>query len=369
MDIVWAEKNPNRKIIAETEECEKDHQDWEERHNRVLDMGGLHVIGTERHEARRIDNQLRGRSGRQGDPGSTRFYVALDDDIMRRFGGDRIQGIMSWVGLDPSIPIENGMVSKTIENSQVKVEGYHFDIRKHLVEYDDVVNKHRELIYSERKKVLSGADLKANILDMVSREIKKLITEYIGNRPNDEWNIDALLTAVNGIFPLPKDVSSARLAELNPETIEKQLLQALYAAYEEKEKVTGAQDMRLLERLVMLRIIDELWVEHLTAMENARQESNWQTLRQVKAVDAYKKQGYQNFQLLLDTIRQEVARMIFHVNIKREEDKKMSTPVSRAAGASNQAPKNIPRVGGQKVGRNDPCPCGSGKKFKHCCGK
>jgi preprotein translocase subunit SecA len=369
VDILLGGREPKAEDFSETNEYKKAHKDWEERHDRVLARGGLHVIGTERHEARRIDNQLRGRSGRQGDPGSSRFYVALDDDIMRRFGGDRIQGIMKWVGLDPSIPIENSMVSKTIENSQIKVEGYHFDIRKHLVDFDDVVNKHRELIYSERKKVLSGADLKANILDMVSREIEKLVTEHIGNRPNDEWNIDSLLTAVNDIFPIPKDLTAAKLAVLSPEDIEEHLVELGYAAYEDKEKATGSQDMRLLERLVMLRIIDELWVEHLTAMENARQESNWQTLRQVKAVDAYKNQGYQNFQLLLDTIRQEVARMIFHVNIKREEDKKISTPISRAAGASNQAPKNVPKVGGQKVGRNDSCPCGSGKKFKHCCGQ
>ncbi len=369
VDILLGGREPKAEDFSEPNEYKKAHKDWEERHDRVLARGGLHVIGTERHEARRIDNQLRGRSGRQGDPGSSRFYVALDDDIMRRFGGERIQGIMKWVGLDPSIPIENSMVSKTIENSQIKVEGYHFDIRKHLVDFDDVVNKHRELIYSERRKVLSGADLKANILDMISREIGKIATEHLGNRPNDEWNIDSLVTAVNGIFPIPKDLSAAKLVELNPETIEDQLVEAAYTAYEEKEQATGAQDMRLLERLVMLKIIDELWVEHLTAMENARQESNWQTLRQVKAVDAYKNQGYQNFQLLLDTIRQEVSRMIFHVNIKREEDKKISTPISRAAGTSNQAPKNVPRVGGEKVGRNDTCPCGSGKKFKHCCGQ
>ena len=174
--MCWAAKSRKPEDYADPQECEKEHQAWEERHNQVLAAGGLHVIGTERHEARRIDNQLRGRSGRQGDPGSTRFYVALDDDIMKRFGGDRIKGIMSWVGLDENTPIENGMVSKTIENSQVKVEGFHFDIRKHLVEFDDVVNKQREVIYSERRKVLSGADLKANILSMVDKEIEDIMS-------------------------------------------------------------------------------------------------------------------------------------------------------------------------------------------------
>jgi preprotein translocase subunit SecA len=261
------------------------------------------------------------------------------------------------------------MVSKSIEGSQVKVEGYHFDILKHLVEYDDVVNKHRELIYSERKKVLSGADLKANILRMLNEEVKKAISEYIGNRPNDEWNVEGLVTALNSFFPVPKNLNAANLAVLSPDEIEKQIVEAVMAAYEEKEKATGPADMRLLERMVMLRTIDELWVEHLTEMENMRQAANWQTLRQVKAVDAYKNLGHEKFNILKSTISQEVARMIFHVNIRREEDKKISTPISRAAGATKQVAKNVPRVGGQKIGRNDLCVCGSGKKYKHCCGK
>jgi preprotein translocase subunit SecA len=335
----------------------------------VLALGGLHVIGTERHEARRIDNQLRGRSGRQGDPGSTRFYLALDDDIVKRFGGDRIKSIMNWVGMDADTPIENSMVSKTIEGSQVKVEGYHFDIRKHLVEYDDVVNTHRELMYAERRKVLSGADLKANILSMIEQEIKNIIAEHIGTRTNDEWDMAGLMADINIVFPLPKDVTAETLAQLNPESMEKKLIELAWAAYEQKEKDTGSQDMRLLERLVMLRIMDSLWIEHLTAMENMRQEANWQTLRQVKAVDAYKSQGYQQFQLLMDTIRQDVARTVFHVNIRREDDRKVSTPLSKVAGNASKPVKIAPKVAGKKVGRNDPCPCGSGKKYKHCCGE
>jgi len=369
VDILLGGREPKAEDYTEDGEYQKAHQDWEDRHNRVLAMGGLHVVGTERHEARRIDNQLRGRSGRQGDPGSSRFYVALDDDIMRRFGGDRIKGVLDFVKMDPTIPIENSMISKTIENSQVKVEGYHFDIRKHLVEYDDVVNKHREMIYAERKKVLSGADLKVNILRMLTEEIHRLFLEHVGSRPNDEWNLEGLVAALNAIFPLTKDLTPAQLASLSAEEIEDRLNDAVRTAYDEKEKATSAQDMRILERLVMLRVIDNLWVEHLTEMENMRQEANWQTLRQVKAVDAYKNLGHQRFGILTSTISQEIARMIFHVNIKHEEDKKVSTPVSRAAGVSNQAPKNAPRVAGHKVGRNDPCPCGSGKKYKQCCGK
>jgi preprotein translocase subunit SecA len=271
--------------------------------------------------------------------------------------------------MDPETPIENSLVSKTIEGSQVKVEGYHFDIRKHLVEYDDVVNKHRELMYSERRKVLSGADLKTNILNMIEQDIKNIIAERIGTRSNDEWDINGLMADINTIFPLPKDITAEYMAQLNPKPIEEKLVELAWAAYDQKEKEIGSQDMRLLERLVMLRIMDSLWIEHLTAMENMRQEANWQTLRQVKAVDAYKSQGYQQFQLLMDTIRQDVARTIFHVNIRHEDDRKVSTPLTKVAANANKPVKIAPRVAGKKVGRNDPCPCGSGKKFKHCCGE
>jgi preprotein translocase subunit SecA len=372
VDIVLGGKEPEKPLDADPEaikEWEKDHKEWEERHNRVLSLGGLHVIGTERHEARRIDNQLRGRSGRQGDPGSTRFYVALDDDIVKRFGGDRIKGILSWAGMDAETPIENSMISKTIEGSQVKVEGYHFDIRKHLVEYDDVVNKHRELMYAERRKVLSGADLKANILGMIETDIQNIINERIGKRTNDEWDLTGLIADINTIFPLPKEITADNLAQFNPGPMKEKLFELARAAYSQKESEVGPQDMRLMERLVMLRIMDNLWIEHLTAMENMRQEANWQTLRQVKAVDAYKSQGYQQFQLLMDTIRQDVARTIFHVNIRHEDDRKVSTPLTKAAGDGNKPVKAVPKVAGKKVGRNDPCPCGSGKKFKHCCGE
>jgi preprotein translocase subunit SecA len=369
VDIVLGGKEPQKEDFSDQNEWEKAHRKWEEEHKKVLDAGGLHVVGTERHEARRIDNQLRGRSGRQGDPGSSRFYVALDDDIMRRFGGDRIKSVMSWVGMDANTPIENGMVSKTIENSQVKVEGFHFDIRKHLVEYDDVVNKQREIIYAERKKVISGADLKVNILDMVEKEIKNLISQHIGNRTNDEWDVPGLIRDVNGLFPLPREITAETLAGLNPGPMTEKLVELAHAAYEQKEKEIGPQDMRLLERLVMLRVMDSLWVEHLTNMENMRQQASFAGLQQMKSEDSYKKIGFEQFQLLLDTIQQDVARTIFHVSIRREEDKKPSTPVSRRASADAKPVKVAPRVAGKKVGRNDPCPCGSGKKYKHCCGK
>jgi len=248
------------------------------------------------------------------------------------------------------------------------VERFHFDIRKHLVEFDDVVNKHREMVYSERKKVLSGADLKANILDMLEKEINSIIDEHVGTRTNDEWDMKGLVADLNAIFPVPRDAAET-LVQLNPGPMKEKVLDWVYEAYDQKEQATGPEDMRLLERFVMLRVIDDLWVEHLTEMENQRTQAGFAGLQQMKSEDSYKRIGFQQFQVLLDNIRQEIARMIFHVNLRREDDKKVSTPVSRAAGAANSAPKTAPRVAGKKVGRNDPCPCGSGKKYKHCCGK
>jgi preprotein translocase subunit SecA len=365
----------------------RDEKEWQKEHEEVVKLGGLHILGTERHEARRIDNQLRGRAGRQGDPGSSRFYVSLEDDIMKRFGGERIRGVMEMAGMDENTPIENRLVNRAIESAQVRTEGYHFDIRKHLVEFDDVVNKHRELIYAERRKTLSGADLKANILTMVREEIQNIVATYTGDERNDGRNIEGLFSEVGTIMPLPPELNASTLDSLKSKEIEEKLVSQAEALYEQREKEFGDQNMRILERLVMLRIIDSLWVEHLTNMDQMRLEAGWQTLRQVKAVDAYKNEGYQQFQVLLDTIRHDVAHTIYHVGIRQEArlpelrrsggqarqpvKEPAPSPMARVAGRPNQRPQS-PRqvgVGAKKVGRNDPCPCGSGKKYKHCCGR
>jgi len=338
----------------------------QENNRRVVEAGGLHVIGTERHEARRIDNQLRGRGGRQGDPGSSRFYVSLEDDIMRRFGGDRIKGIMDWAGIGEDTPIENALVSKSIADVQKRVEGYHFDMRKHLVEYDDVVNKHRELIYNERHKILGGADLKANILSMVREEIQDVVAARTGNGRGYDWDMEGLVADVLAIFPLPPALTAEALSRMKPKEIEERLIKEAEDLYQQREKEMGPENMRVLERLVMLRIIDNLWVEHLTMMEHMREQAGWQTLRQVRAVDAYKNEGYKQFQLLLSTIRYDLAHTIYHVVIERKEAPR---PVVPPVAGSNRRQKQPLKAGGKKVGRNDPCPCGSGKKYKHCCGR
>jgi len=346
--------------------------EWQKIHNKVVELGGLHIVGTERHEARRIDNQLRGRAGRQGDPGSSRFYVSLEDDIVRRFGGDRIKGFMEWAGMDEDTPIENKLVNRSIEGAQVRVEGYHFDMRKHLVEYDDVVNKQRELIYGERNKILGGADLKANILSMVKEELQSIVATHTAGELGDGWDLEGLMADVATIFPLPPAINASTLSQMKPKEIEDRLIEQAEALYEEREKELGSDNIRVLERLVMLRIIDSLWIEHLTAMEHMRLEASWQTLRQVKAVDAYKSEGYKQFQTLLSTIQHDVVHTIYHVGIvKREAPQKVASPMAQVASGSASGGKSSKRLkaGGKKIGRDAPCPCGSGKKYKHCCGR
>ena len=353
-------------VLGGKEPTDGDEQEWRDRHNKVVELGGLHIIGTERHEARRIDNQLRGRAGRQGDPGSSRFYVSLEDDIVRRFGGDRIKGFMEWAGMDEDTPIENAMVNRSIEGAQVRVEGYHFDMRKHLVEYDDVANKHREVVYGERKKILGGADLKANILSMVREEIQATVAAHIGNGHDYDWDIEGLISDVSTVFPLPPQIDANVFAQMKPKQIEDRLIELAETLYEEREKELGSDNMRVLERLVMLRTIDNLWVEHLTMMENMRQGIGLQAIGQRDPLVAYKREGHNMFQNLLSSIQHDVVHTIYHVGIvKKEAPQKAPVAAQAGAGVSRKHLK----VAGKKVGRNDPCPCGSGKKYKHCCGR
>jgi len=374
---------------------EKARTSWQTRHNKVLELGGLYVIGTERHEARRIDNQLRGRAGRQGDPGTSRFYVALDDDIMRRFGGERIRGIMNWAGMDESTPIENKLITRSIENAQTRVEGYHFDTRKHLVDYDDVINKQREIIYRERKKTLSGADLRSNILAMVHHEIEKVVAEYMSASGNDGPDYAALVKQISGIFPpnvALKDFDATTLSRQTSREITESLVRVANTIYEQKEKEYGAEGMRMLERLVMLRVIDTLWVEHLTAIDYLRQGIGMQAVAQQDPLVAYRRQSSEMFQELRDTIQSEVANTIFKISLVKKEppDSKVTPATNSEPTPISQAVRNMPTTSfsspmskvvgqpstrqalpqaGKKVGRNESCPCGSGKKYKYCCGK
>jgi preprotein translocase subunit SecA len=348
----------------------RDPKEWQKEHDEVIAKGGLHIIGTERHEARRIDNQLRGRAGRQGDPGSTRFFVSLEDDIMRRFGGDRVGKFMEWAGMGEDVPIENGIVNKTIESAQVRVEGYHFDLRKHLVEYDDVVNNQREIIYGERRKILEGADLKANVLSMVKQEMGQYIAAHTGE--NGDGNLEQLVTEVGGLFPLPPDFTPEKLAEMKPGDIEDLLVEHSIALYDKREAELTPENMRILERLLMLRIIDNYWVEHLTNMDNMRQGVGLHAVAQRDPLQVYKKEGLELFDDMMDGIRHDMVHNIFNMNITKgtPPPKQTASPMAKAAKASGgDMGKGAEKVDGKKVGRNDPCPCGSGKKYKHCCGQ
>jgi len=334
----------------------RDEAEWQEEHNKVVELGGLHIVGTEHHEARRIDNQLRGRAGRQGDPGSSRFYASLEDEILRRFGGERVKGIMQWAGMDENSPIEHSFATKALTNSQVQTEGYHFNIRKHLVEYDDVINRHREVIYAERRKILSGADLKANIISMVQDEIQSLVGRHLSKASyeleEEQSNLSGLLEDISTIFPLPPQFRSDGFSELNDKQITEKLTDYAIELYNQREQELGPDNMRIAERLVMLRVIDLLWKDHLTDMDHLRQGISLRAVGQEQPLMVYKREGHASFEALLASIQHDVAHSIYRVGIAKEAPKKKEAVMA-----------------GKKVGRNDPCPCGSGKKYKHCCGK
>jgi len=349
-------------------------EEWRRDHELVVSLGGLHVIGTEHHEARRIDNQLRGRSGRQGDPGSTCFYASLEDDIMRRFGGDRMKGLMEMAGLGEEVPIGSRMVTRALEQSQVRVEAFHFDIRKHLLDYDDVLSTHREVIYKERHKVLSGADLKANILNMVRRYVEAEASDYLVGRDPEGWDLDGLLSELGQLFPLANGSGQReRFSAMGRGELVDALVEAAEDAYEQQEREIGADTMRHLERLVMLRAIDLYWVQHLTAMENLRQGIGLHAVGQRDPLVMYRTEGYKMFEALLERIEDDVVRTIYHVQLSvpagvragaaRGPEK---SPMAKAGVRRRQTPAVDTRF--RKVGRNDPCPCGSGKKFKKCHG-
>jgi preprotein translocase subunit SecA len=340
-------------------------EEWQSEHDQVVELGGLFVVGSEHHEARRIDNQLRGRAGRQGDPGTTCFFVSLDDEIMQRFGGDRVKSIMDWAGMESDMAIEHPMVNKAIANAQVQTEGYHFDIRKHLVEFDDVLNKHREVIYEERRKVLSGVDLRENILSMIG-DVISLIVDAHFDESGFDLDHEGLSRELNGVFPFPPEVADGLLSDFTPADLRAQVIDRLneYALslYAAREEELGPEAMRLAEKFIMLRTIDRAWMEHLTAMEQMRHGIGLRSAGQQQPLVVYKKEGHALFQGMLEDIKRQVTALMFRVSVKRQTAPSPApkrAPVPVAAAASS----------GRKVGRNDPCPCGSGKKYKHCCGK
>ncbi|MBC7259497.1 MAG: preprotein translocase subunit SecA [Chloroflexi bacterium] len=353
-----------QKTLAEVKaQCDRDRE-------KVLALGGLHILGTERHEARRIDNQLRGRAGRQGDPGSSRFYLSLEDDLMRRFGGESISNIMERLGVEEDVPIEAGVVSKAIESAQTRVEGYNFDIRKHVLEYDDVVNHQREVIYRQRRQILRQANLRPQIMRMLREEIDGLVESYTAGRYREDWDLDGLNAAVRAFLPLPATLTGKSWAQLKPDEIREHLYELAERAYDEKERELGPELMRQAERFVLLQTVDRLWVRHLTDLENLREGIGLRAFAQENPLVAYKKEASLMYADLMDAVRHDVATTIFRVNVVKEPPRRpmqaVRPGVPAAAGPARPQPA---KPVGQKVGRNDPCPCGSGKKYKHCHGR
>ena len=352
-----------------------DADGWAEEHDRVIALGGLHVMGTEHHDARRIDNQLRGRSGRQGDPGSSQFYVALEDELMQRFGGDRIKSVMGWSGMDDETPIENKLVTKSISNAQVKVEGYHFDVRKHLLNFDDVLNIQREVIYIDRERILKGDNLKEKILEMLRQEFADLVRKNLPDRHADNWDATGLVSEMALICSLPPELKDEEAVySYKLEEIEQILDEYAETVYDAKETELGSDQMRILERLLLLRAIDLHWVNHLTAMENLRTGIGLHAYGQRDPLVMYRTEGHKAFQELTHRMQQDVVHSLFHVTVN-QRPAPARAPVRAPVGAAKASPMQkvvgngrqaVPS--GVKVGRNEKCPCNSGKKYKRCCG-
>ena len=360
IDPRFASEEQIAKAKAQAEEmCARDKE-------KVVSLGGLHIVGTERHEARRIDNQLRGRAGRQGDPGSSRFYVSLQDDLMRRFGGASIAGIMDRLGLEDDVPIEHSMVSKSIENSQIKVEGYNFDIRKHVVQYDDVMNKQREVIYAERRKILGKEDPKPIVTRMIEDEISKIVELHVPSEDAEERDLEGLVNTIRAIMPVPAEFTAESLEKLSRDELLEEFQSLASSAYEQKEQQIGSDMMRQLERLVMLHVIDKLWVQHLTALDELREGIGLRAYGQRDPLIEFKNEAYGMFQALLANIQRGIVQTIFHASFQQEAPRRpQATRTNRDELESSREPVRA----GKKVGRNDPCPCGSGRKYKKCCGK
>ncbi|MDO8614435.1 MAG: preprotein translocase subunit SecA [Dehalococcoidia bacterium] len=355
---------------------------WQLEHEKVVGAGGLHILGTERHEARRIDNQLRGRAGRQGDPGSSRFFVSFDDDVMKRFSPEWVPNLLGRMGMDEHTPLESGMVSKAIEQAQTKVEGHNFDIRKHVVQYDDVMNAHRDYVYRDRRKIEEGVDVRSNIMEMIDGEIERVFDAFVQGYNTSEWDLTSLITELKAIVPLPPHFTEEHFREMQPAEALEEVTQFAHQAYEHKEQELGEEKSRTLERLVLLGTIDRLWVYHLTALDEMRQGIGLTGYGGRDPLVEFKREAYDMFEQLKDHIRDNVTKRIFHVTLvppapprpqpRQMQERGPDETANAAAGAPTAtatATATAPAPSAsRKVGRNDPCPCGSGKKYKKCHG-
>jgi preprotein translocase subunit SecA len=343
----------------------------------VTDLGGLHILGTERHESRRIDNQLRGRSGRQGDPGSSRFYLALEDDLLRIFGGERITGIMERLGMEEGEPIEHNLISRAIENAQSKVEAHNFDIRKHLLEYDDVMNQQREVIYKQRRDLLTGVDLKSTIEDIMLESAEGISAQFADERAlPEDWDWQAISDAVFQQFNFRLSaLDENTLDGLNDEGLAQAVYEQAHEIYDQKAAMLGGgDDFRQLERMIMLQTVDNLWKDHLLSMDHLKEGIGLRGYAQQNPLLVYKKEGFDMFQETIERIKSETLGILFRIQLAEPESiedfhkPKEQKLIFSGSGDAPAAKKTVKRES-EKVGRNAPCPCGSGKKYKKCCGR
>ncbi|NLY50893.1 MAG: preprotein translocase subunit SecA [Firmicutes bacterium] len=343
----------------------------EAEHDQVVKLGGLHIIGTERHEARRIDNQLRGRSGRQGDPGSSRFYLSLEDDLLRLFGGENISKIMERLGLEEDQPIEHNLLTRAVENAQKKVEGKNFDIRKQLLEYDDVMNTQREVIYQQRREVLTEENLRDTVLTMAQAVMEDYIATYCSEHViAEEWDLAGLVMVLEQTFFPPHTISQEDLKGKTREELSFYLLQRAEEFYAAREREIGREQLRELERVVLLRVVDTQWMEHLDAMDDLREGIGLRAYGQHDPLVEYKREAYEMFQGMVARIQEDAVRYLYKVQVqKREQAPERRSAFRNVSTNADSGPKQPFRRESKKVGRNDPCPCGSGKKYKKCCGR
>ena len=344
----------------------------------VVGQGGLHIIGTERHESRRVDNQLRGRAGRQGDPGSSRFYLSLEDDLLRIFGSDRISPIMEKLGMEEGEPIEHPLINRAVENAQKKVEGHNFDIRKHLLEYDDVMNRQRTVIYDMRREILGSGDLREMVLDFAGEVSEDLAGRFSDETTHpEEWDFEALSTGVYAQFGFRPEIPETERPKLTPSDLADRVRTGAEAFYAKKQADYGADAIRYLERMFLLSTVDALWKDHLLSMDHLKEGIGLRGYAQKDPLKEYQREGFDLFSDLISRIKEESLKRLFHVKVQREEEgaemkERAAAPrparVTLSRGDIKSAGKTTQKRQGVKIGRNDPCPCGSGKKYKKCCG-
>ena len=329
-------------------------------------LGGLHIIGTERHESRRIDNQLRGRSGRQGDPGSSRFYLSLEDDLMRLFGADNISPLMDKLGMEEDEPIEHALISRSIEQAQKKVEAHHFNTRKHVLEYDDVMNQQREVIYGQRRQILHGENLRENIFFMIDKLADRGLQLFADEKTHPEdWDFDALIEYAEDLFAAAGDLKKVELETMSRDELREELIDAANENYDRRELLFGAENMRDLEKVVMLKVVDAKWMEHLDAMDMLRQGIGLRAYGQKDPLIEYKIEAFDMFGQMIENIQEDIVRYIYRVNIVTQVEDRLAQATE--VHGDEPLPKE-PVRSKDAIGRNDACPCGSGKKYKKCCG-